>query len=43
MPASTARLFSEIRDNPLLDSFILIGGTALALHIGHRLSEDWIL
>ncbi|MFN9512348.1 MAG: nucleotidyl transferase AbiEii/AbiGii toxin family protein, partial [Akkermansiaceae bacterium] len=40
MPANTARLFQEIRDSPLLGSFTLIGGTALSLHIGHRLSED---
>jgi hypothetical protein len=40
MPASTARLFDEMRESPLLNSFTLIGGTALCLHIGHRLSED---
>ncbi len=40
MPAATARLFSELEAEPLLQSFILIGGTALALHIGHRISED---
>ena len=25
---------------PLLNDFILVGGTALALHLGHRISED---
>lgn len=40
MPAGTAALFEEIRENPLLNPFILIGGTALSLHIGHRVSED---
>lgn len=25
---------------PLLDDFVLVGGTALALHYGHRVSED---
>jgi hypothetical protein len=40
MPPPTARLFEAIRDNPLLAPFILIGGTALSLHIGHRISED---
>lgn len=40
MPAATARLFEEIRANPLLEPFTLIGGTALSLHIGHRISED---
>lgn len=40
MPPDTATLFAEIRENPLLNPFILIGGTALSLHIGHRVSED---
>lgn len=40
MPPETAFLFEKLRDNPLLQPFTLIGGTALALHIGHRLSED---
>ena len=40
MPATTAWLFEEIRANPLLSPFTLIGGSALALHIGHRVSED---
>jgi len=40
MPAETAEMFAEIRENPLLKPFILIGGTALSLHIGHRISED---
>jgi len=40
MPAATARLFTQLDAEPLLDSFTLIGGTALALHIGHRKSED---
>jgi len=40
MPAPTAWLFEEIRINPLLSPFILIGGTGLSLHIEHRVSED---
>lgn len=40
MPEATATLFGEIRDNPLLGHFILIGGTALSLRIRHRISED---
>jgi hypothetical protein len=40
MPPATAKIFEEIRKNPLLSPFILIGGTALSLHIGHRVSED---
>ena len=40
MPPATAKIFEEIRENPLLSPFILIGGPALSLHIGHRVSED---
>ena len=40
MPPATAKIFEEIRENSLLSPFILIGGTALSLHIGHRVSED---
>ena len=40
MPVETAALFEEIKENPLLNPFILIGGTAMSLHIGHRVSED---
>lgn len=40
MPLATAKIFEETRENPLLRPFILIGGTALSLHIGHRVSED---
>jgi hypothetical protein len=40
MPLATAEIFEEIRENPLLNPFILIGGTALSLYIGHRVSED---
>ena len=36
MPAETAALFAEIKGNPLLNPFILIGGTALSLHIGQK-------
>ncbi len=31
---------SELMDNRLFDDFRLVGGTALSLHIGHRLSID---
>jgi predicted nucleotidyltransferase component of viral defense system len=37
---ATAKLWSELQHDPLLHGFVLIGGTALALRIGHRLSED---
>lgn len=40
MPAPTAWLFEKVQANPLTSPFILIGGTALSLHIEHRISED---
>lgn len=40
MPPATALLFERLNGDRLLGSFTLIGGTALALHIGHRLSQD---
>lgn len=40
MPPSTARLFPVLSVEPEIRDFYLIGGTALALHLGHRLSED---
>jgi hypothetical protein len=36
----TERVWNLLRDHPALAGFVLIGGTALALRIGHRLSED---
>lgn len=36
----TQALWDQIRDKPALHGFVLIGGTALAMHIGHRVSED---
>lgn len=40
MPLPTAEVFTLLGNNPLLGKFTLIGGTALSLHIGHRISED---
>lgn len=40
LPETTKKLWLELRDEPLLAGGILIGGTALALRIGHRRSED---
>lgn len=40
MPPSTAALFARLNHEPLLAPFTLIGGTALALHLAHRRSED---
>lgn len=36
----TAKVWSQLQRHPLLKGFILIGGTALTMHIGHRVSED---
>ena len=36
----TLQLLKELQQDPLLGQFFLVGGTALALHIGHRLSID---
>jgi len=36
LPETTKKLWLELRDEPLLAGGILIGGTALALRIGHR-------
>ena len=40
MPKETASIFGILKDFPELHQFYLIGGTAVALHIGHRFSED---
>ena len=34
------RLWNRLRNEPALAGFILVGGSALALHLGHRISED---
>lgn len=36
----TRRLWERLEMDPLLNGFVLIGGTALTLRIGHRVSED---
>lgn len=36
----TREVWEVLRDSPLLAGFVLIGGTALTLRIGHRISED---
>ena len=33
-------MLTEIMKQPLFDNYILAGGTALALQIGHRMSDD---
>ncbi|MBI5891400.1 MAG: nucleotidyl transferase AbiEii/AbiGii toxin family protein [Nitrosomonadales bacterium] len=40
MPERTRRVFQELAQEPLMKGFVLIGGTALSIQIGHRLSED---
>ncbi len=37
---STAKLWQTLSSKPELAGFVLIGGSALALHIRHRISED---
>ena len=40
LPPATRRLFERLSGEALLAGFVLVGGSALALQIGHRLSED---
>lgn len=40
LPAPTQAVFNRLATNSLSQGFLLIGGTALALHIAHRLSND---
>jgi predicted nucleotidyltransferase component of viral defense system len=36
----TLELLKELQSFPFLDKFYLVGGTAIALHLGHRMSID---
>ena len=40
MPKATQKNFARLQDDPRMAGFTLVGGTALALHLGHRVSED---
>jgi len=40
LPPPTRALFERLTDETLLEDMLLVGGSALALQIGHRLSED---
>ncbi|MDA0665645.1 MAG: nucleotidyl transferase AbiEii/AbiGii toxin family protein [Proteobacteria bacterium] len=40
MPEATHRNFNRLKDDRRLAGFTLVGGTALSLQIGHRVSED---
>lgn len=37
----TEQLWQFLKDQPSLSGFVLVGGTALAMHLGHRISEDF--
>jgi hypothetical protein len=37
---STLALIKQLQSDPLLEDFLLVGGTALSLQIGHRISID---
>ena len=36
----TLDVLKILMSEPLLNNFVLVGGTGLSLHFGHRLSED---
>ena len=40
VPSPTALLFQKLAKEKYMDRFSLVGGTALALQLGHRQSED---
>lgn len=40
LPPATERVWNYLKEQPALAGFILVGGSALALTIRHRLSED---
>lgn len=40
LPPATERVWNFLKDQRWLAGFVLVGGSALALRIGHRLSED---
>ncbi len=40
LPEDAKRVFSLLSDSLLIKNFYLAGGTALALQIGHRISQD---
>lgn len=40
MPEATQKNFARLKSDPRLAGFTLVGGSALALQIGHRISED---
>jgi predicted nucleotidyltransferase component of viral defense system len=40
LPRATQKIFARFKNDHRLAGFTLVGGTALALQIGHRISED---
>lgn len=40
MPERTRRVYQALAQEPLMQGFVLIGGTALSIQLGLRLSED---
>jgi predicted nucleotidyltransferase component of viral defense system len=40
LPTATQKIFARFQNDQRLAGFTLVGGTALALQIGHRISED---
>lgn len=40
LPPETERVWEFLKDRPELAGFVLVGGSALSLRIGHRISED---
>lgn len=40
MPDATAEVFAHLGRCPAIERFVFVGGTALAWHLRHRLSED---
>lgn len=40
LPPPTRALFKRLKGEGMLENMLLVGGSALALQIGHRLSED---
>ena len=40
LPLTTRRVFEKLAEQSFMQSYVLVGGTALAIQIKHRLSED---
>jgi hypothetical protein len=40
LPRDTEQVWNFLKDQPVLAGFVLVGGSALTLRIGHRVSED---